>query len=154
MNRNPLLLISRKDLIEASRGDAGERMIRTPANLTRQGFHFVATASQPDDWSRSKAVSKRSRPGPKRLRERMAEAGGVLDGVYYIPQSLLTQRTRREEAIRDILDRFGTPGENCYLASSNRKLLATAAKFGVNTLKIDEKQRLQDHLDALQAALD
>ena len=67
--------------------------------------------------------------------------------VIYIPQSLLTQRTRREEAIRDILDRFGVLAENCYLASSNRKFLSTAAKFGVNTLKIDEKQGLQEHLD-------
>ncbi len=151
MTRQPLLLISRKDLIEASEGDGGDRLVRTLANLTRAGFHFVATASQPDVWSRSSAVSKRSRPGPKRLRDRMAEAGGILDGVYYIPQSLLTQRTRREEAIRDILNRFGVLEENCYLASSNRKFLSTAANFGVKTLKIDEKHRLQDHLDFLQA---
>ena len=154
MTRQPLLLISRQDLIDASQGDAGELLIRSLANLTRQGFHFVATASQPEAWSRSKADSKRGRPGPKRLRDRMAEAGGILDGMYYIPQSLLTQRTRREEAIRDILDRFGTREENCYLASSNRKFLSTAAKFGLKTLKIDENNRLQDHLNRLLETFD
>lgn len=152
MNRQPLLLVSRRDFIEASDGPEGDFVIRTVAELTRTGFHFVATASQPDEWSRNNAVSKRSRPGPKKIRDRLADAGGILDGVYYIPQSLLTQQTRREEALTDLLDRFATMAVDCYLASSNRKLISAASKLGINTLKISQKQSLGDHLDALLKA--
>jgi hypothetical protein len=150
VSRQLLLLISRKDLIDAGSGADSDRLMRQLAGLTRKGFHFVATASQPDAWSKSKAVSKRSRPGPKRLRDRLAESGGILDGVYYIPQSLLTQRTRREEALMDLLSRFGSNASDCYLLSSNRKLLATASNLGINTLKITENNQLTKLLKQLQ----
>lgn len=153
MNRQPLLLISRRDLIEASDGPQGRHFIDVLAGLTRQGFHFVATASQPDDWSRNKAVSKRSRPGPKRLRDRLDESGGVIDGVYYIPQSLLTQKTQREDALKDILERFGTHAKDCYLLSSNKKLLTSASKLGVNVLKVSEKNGLLQLLEQLQQTI-
>jgi hypothetical protein len=153
MNRHPLLLISRSDLLNASKGSDGERMIRTLSGLTRQGFHFVATASQPDVWSRSKAESKRGRPGPKRLRDYLAEAGGIVDGVYYIPQSLLTQRTRREEALRDLLDRFATEATDCYLLSSNRSFISVAESLGINTLKIKDKKPLYVLLASLENTL-
>ena len=149
MSRQALLLISRRDLIEAGSAEDGDRLIRRLSGLTRQGFHFVATASQPDEWSKSKAVSKRSRPGPKRIRDRLAESGGILDGVYYIPQSLLTQRTRREEAIRDLLSRFGSKPKDCHLFSSNTNFIKTASNMGLKAEKIDEKKRLIDLLDQL-----
>ncbi len=153
MNGQPLLLISRRDLLAAGDGPKGEALIRALSELSREGFHFVATASQPDEWSRNSAVSRRSNPEPKRIRDRLAEAGGVLDGVYYIPQSLLTQQTRREEALRDLLDRFATLPGNCYLASSNRKLLAAGSKLGINTRKISSKQPLEVILKELLTAL-
>ena len=121
-------------------------MFRVLAELTRAGYHFVATASQPDEWSKTSALSKRSQPGPRRIRDRLAEAGGILDGVYYIPQSLLTQQTRREEALRDLLQRFTTSAENCYLVSSNRKLVSAAKKLGIHARKISNKQTLKDIL--------
>ena len=129
-------------------------MLRHLSALTRQGFHFVATASQPEEWSRNKAVSKRSRPGPKRIRDRLADFGGILDGLYYIPQSLLTQRTRREEALTDLLCRFGTKSKHCYLFSSNRKFLSTAKKMGIKASKISEKHRLVDLIDKLHERVD
>ena len=150
MNRQPLLLISRKDLLDATSGQEGDRLVRTLASLTRKGFHFVATASQPDEWSKSKAISKRSRPGPKRIRDRLAEAGGILDGVYYIPRSLLTQRTRREEALKDLLERFGTLASDCYVVSSNRNFIKSAKDLGINTRKITDKQELDSLLIELR----
>ena len=149
MNHQPLLLISRKDLLDATSGQEGDRVVRTLASLTRKGFHFVATASQPNEWSKSKAVSKRSRPGPKRIRDRLAEAGGILDGVYYIPQSLLTQRTRREEALTDLLERFATLPADCFLVSSNRNFIKSAKVLGINTRKISEKQGMDSLLTEL-----
>lgn len=150
MNRQPLLLISRRDLLNSTAGPEGDQLVRTLASLTRKGFHFVATASQPDEWSKSKAVSKRSRPGPKRIRDRLAEAGGILDGVYYIPQSLLTQRTRREEALKDLLERFGTLASDCFLVSSNRNFIKTAKGLGINTRKIKDKQDINSLLIQLR----
>lgn len=145
-------MISRRDLLAAGDGPEGDALIRALSELTREGFHFVATASQPDEWSKNSAVAKRSKPGPKRIRDRLAESGGVLDGVYYIPQSLLTQQTRREEALRDLLQRFATPPANCYLASSNRKLVSAGEKLGINTKKITSKQSLGDILKELSTA--
>lgn len=150
MNRQPLLLISRKDLIDATSEQEGDRLVRTLASLTRKGFHFVATASQPDVWSKSKAVSKRSRPGPKRIRDRLAEAGGILDGVYYIPRSLLTQKTRREEALKDLLERFGTPASECFLVSSNRNFIKSAKELGINTRRISDKRDIDSLLVELR----
>ena len=149
MNRQPLLLISRRDLLNATAGEDGDRVVRTLSSLTRRGFHFVATASQPNEWSKNKAVSKRSRPGPKRIRDRLAEAGGILDGVYYIPQSLLTQRTRREEALKDLLERFGTLASDCFLISSNRNFIKSAKSLGINTKKIKDKKNLDSLLKQL-----
>ena len=153
MSRQPLLLISRRDLVPACDGPDGEHVIRLLAGLTRRGFSFVATASQPKEWSRSKAESKRSRPGPRRLRDRLAEAGGLLDGVYYIPQSLMTQRTRNEEALKELLDRFGTEAKDCYLVSTDRALLATARKMQINAVKISEKPGLLSNLEELTQTL-
>lgn len=149
MNHQPLLLISRRDLLDAMSGVDGDHLVRTLSSLTRKGFHFVTTASQPDEWSKNKAISKRSRPGPKRIRDRLAEAGGILDGVYYIPQSLLTQRTRREEALKDLLERFGTRASDCFLISSNRNFIRTAKSFGINTRKIKDKKNLNSLLKQL-----
>ena len=154
MSRQLLLLISRKDLVEATSGSDADRTLRALASLTRQGVHFVATASQPEEWSRSQAESKRSRPGPKRLRDRLAESGGVLDGVYYIPNSLLTQKARREEAIRDLCGRFGLSAGDCYLFSSNRKFLGAASGMGVNAEKINGNNSLGSLLEALETRLD
>lgn len=150
MNRHSLLLVSRRDLLSSSETPEGERFIRALARLTRRGYHLVATASQPDEWTRSSAVSKRRHTGPKRIRDRVAEAGGILDGVYYIPQSLLTQRARREEALRDLLGRFATPAIACYMISSNRKLISAAANLGIHTLKIPDKQKLGNVLEELK----
>ena len=150
MNRQSLLLISRKDLIDAfSRSDA-DQVIRMLAGLTQQGYQLVATANQPDEWSKNNAVSRRSKPGPKRLRDSLAEAGGVLDGVYYIPQSLLTQRTRREEALKDLMARFGLQAASCHLLSSNKKLISVAKSLGINSIKINDKKGLHAPLTRLR----
>jgi hypothetical protein len=153
MYRQTLLLISRRDLVDATSGPDADRTLRALAALTRRGMNFVATVSQPQEWSRSQAESKRSRPGPKRLRDRLAESGGVLDGVYYIPNSLLTQKARREEALRDLSERFGVPLSDCYLFSGNRKFLSVASGLGVHAGKVSENKALYGLLESLAEQL-
>ena len=53
MAETRLLLISRDDILRVADGTHGERLFRTLARLTRSGYQLLATASQPDDWSRS-----------------------------------------------------------------------------------------------------
>src|SRR6056300_675834 len=100
MQKQPLLLISRRDILAASQQPDGRRVIQVLANLTRQGYQLVATASLSKEWNKNLAISKRSAPIPKGVRQIISEAGGTMDGVYYVPQSLLTQRAHRETALK------------------------------------------------------
>ena len=151
MSPHPLLLVSRRDLLDACNGPGGERLVSQLAGLTRRGYRLVTMASQPDEWSRSKAESKRCKPPSQRIRDRIAEAGGVLNGIYYIPQSFLTQKTRREEALKDLLSRFSTESGDCYLVSSSRSFLAVAHKLGIRDIRLDENTDLSAALVGLPA---
>ena len=73
----------------------------------------------------------------------------MLDGVYYIPHSLLTQKARREEAIRDLLERFGAQATDCYLVTNNKKFIAAAKKVGVKAQKIKNINSLCKKLESL-----
>lgn len=146
MPSKPLLLISRSDLREAAEGDGGDRLVRLLARLTRQGFHLLSVASQPDDWSSKNAVSRRSQPVQRTLRQRVSEAGGQIDGVYYIPRSVLTQKKKRLDALQDIMSRFGMEPSRVYLLSSGRKLLNAADSLGMNTIRLGRDATLQKQL--------
>ena len=147
MQKQPLLLISRKDILAASQQPDGRRVIQLLAKLTRQGYQLVATASLSKEWTKNLAISKRSAPIPKGVRQIISEAGGTMDGVYYVPQSLLTQRANRETALKDILSRFGTPPAECYLFSSSRKFVAAARRLNIKAFDIDNKNTLDSLLE-------
>lgn len=147
MAAQPLLLISRNDLREAAEGSGGDHLVRQLARLTRQGFHLLSVASQPDDWSGKDAVSRRSLPAGRSTRQRVTEAGGHLDGVYYIPRSMLTQKKKRLDALHDIMTRFSMEASNVYLLSSGSKLLGAAESLGIKTLKVGRKAPLTELLD-------
>ena len=119
------------------------------AQLTRHGFQLVATASLTHDWSKNEAVSSRSHPGPKGLRQMIEEAGGAIDAVYYVPHSLLTQKTRREAALRDILERFAVEPSECYLLSSERKFVSIAESLGIRAQVIGDGEPLTALLETL-----
>lgn len=146
MQKQSLLLISRRDILAASQQEGGQRLVQTLANLTRQGYRLLATASLSNEWTKSLAVSRRSAPAPKGVRQIISEAGGTLDGVYYVPQSLLTQRTNRETALKDILERFGAHPAECYLFSSSRKFVVAARRLDIKAFDIDNKNPLDSLL--------
>jgi len=152
MARHPLLIIGRRDILGPADGSQDPDVLGKLAQLTRLGYQLVSTASLTHDWSKNAAVSSRSRPGPKGLRHYVEEAGGTLDAVYYVPHSLLTQKTRREAALRDILERFAVAAEDCYLFSSSRKFVAVAESLGIHAEAISEDRPLAGLLDALQDA--
>ncbi len=142
MNRSEreLLLIGRDDILKLMNDEADSaeaaRVFRLLATLTRQGYHLLATARQPEQWTGEHGSPDDALFGPDSIRKRVADAGGKLDGVYYLRRSLLTQQRNREDALQDILRRYGVRSENCILISSRKKLLATAQQLGFQTTQL------------------
>ena len=150
-----LLLISRDDILAVMKEGAAERVFRLLAILTRQGHHLLATAPQPEHWSGEHGSPDDALLGPGSIRKRLADAGGKLDGVYYLRRSLLTQRRDREDALKDILRRYGARAQNCMLISSRRKFIAAAHDLGFLTRPLNQQTGLQETLEEIAAkALD
>ncbi len=80
------------------------------------------------------------------LLERSRTAGGELEGVYYVPRSLLTQDRNREGALRDILKRFRVEPAVTILISSSSPFLKAAARLGIATYEIALKGKLGKNL--------
>ena len=98
MQDRHLLLISRDDILSLMGDGQDTRLFRLLARFTRSGFHLLATASQPERWSSSHGGPDDALLGPDSIRKRLSDAGGALDGVYYVPRSLLTQKRNRVQA--------------------------------------------------------
>ncbi|HET6565531.1 MAG TPA: hypothetical protein VFG52_08980 [Xanthomonadales bacterium] len=151
-SEHELLLISRDDILavmkEADSASA-ERMFRMLASLTRQGYHLLATAPQPEQWTGEHGSPDDALLGPDSIRKRLSDAGGKLDGVYYLRRSLLTQRRNREDALEDILRRYGVQAENCTLISSRRKFLVAARGLGFPTIRLSKENTLLEVLEIM-----
>jgi hypothetical protein len=150
-----LLMISRDDILEVGAGPQGEHLFRLLARLTRLGFQLLATAPQPDDWSHDQGGPDDALLGPQSIRKRLADAGGTLDGIYYVPRSLFTQRRNREEALQDIMQRYAIEPAQCFLYSSSRKFVDAAASLGIHATALgDGRPLMQELKDLLQGAED
>jgi hypothetical protein len=68
--------------------------------------------------------------------ERTRAAGGELEGVYYVPRSLLTQDRNREGALVDILKRYSMESADTVLLSSSSPFLKAASRLGIATLEV------------------
>jgi hypothetical protein len=149
MPEQRLLMISRDDILEVGKEGQGERLFRMLARLTRLGYQLLATAPQPDDWSRDHGGPDDALLGPQSIRRRLADAGGTIDGIYYVPRSLFTQRRNREEALRDIMQRYAIEPAHCFLFSSSRKFVDAAASLGISATALGEGRQLMQELKAL-----
>ena len=149
MAEQRLLMISRDDILRLGAGKQGEVLFRTLARLTRAGFQLLATAPQPDDWSRDHGGPDDALLGPDSIRRRLADAGGMLDGVYYVPRSLFTQKRNREAALADIMKRYGIAPSHCHLFSSSRKFVEAAADMGIDATTLSTDRQLMQGLKAL-----
>lgn len=146
MGSASLILISRDDILAHAQGDSGDRLFRLLSRLTRQGFQLLSTAPQPEEWY---SCHDEALLGPESIRKRLAESGGTLDGVYYIPRSSLTQRRNRQEALRDILERYNTGVKDCFLFSSSRKFVRAASQMGINATQLSGPGSLEPALKQL-----
>ena len=144
-----LLLVSRDDILRVMKHGQGDLLFRELAGLTRQGFHLLATAAQPEEWSGEHGSPDDALLGPESIRKRLSDAGGSLDGVYYVRRSLLTQKRNREDALRDILQRYSLPPPGCTLLSSHQKFLQAASELGIHTTLLNPHHDLIEALAAV-----
>jgi len=149
MQKQRLLLISRDDILDVADDEHNTQLFRILARFTRQGYHLLATAPQPDQWSSSHGGPDDALLGPGSIRERLADAGGVLDGVYYVQRSLLTQKRNRVQALEDILQRYVANPDHCHLFSSSRKFVEVARELGIHATHLNTMRRLSTELKTL-----
>ena len=76
----------------------------------------------------------------------------MLDGVYYVPRSLFTQKRNREAALSDIMKRYGIAPSHCHLFSSSRKFAEAAADLGIDAVALGDDRQLMHGLKALLKA--
>ena len=148
MRKRRLLLISRDDILNVVDGKQDTRLFRTLARFTRQGYQLLATAPQPERWSAHGGPDS-ALLGPGSIRERLADAGGVLDGVYYVQRSLLTQKRNSIQALRDILQRYAAKPDHCHLFSSSGKFVEVATELGFHATHLSPERKLTDELKTL-----
>ncbi len=144
-----LLLVSRDDILKVVTNDHDTPLFRTLARFTHQGYHLLATAPQPDRRSSSHGGPDDTLLGPGSIRERLANAGGVLDGVYYVQRSLLTQKRNRVQALRDIVQRYAVNPDHCHLFSSSRKFVEVARELGIHATRLRRECSLTTELKTL-----
>ncbi len=144
-----LLLISRDDILGEVEAGNGEALFRKLATLTRLGIHLLATAPQPEKWTGEHGSPDDSLLGPESIRKRLQDAGGKLDGVYYVRRSLLTQRRNRVDALKDILERYGVEPGNCTLLSSKRKYTRVAIDMGIEGIPLTRGNSLLTAVERL-----
>ena len=144
-----LLLISRDDIYAADTR-LGKRVYRLLGWFSRHGYHLLATAPQADRWlPDSKAVDS-ALIGPDSIRDQINDAGGNLDGVYYVRKSLLTQRRNREEALTDILERYALKADHCYLLSGSGKFVQAALGLGIRSTHLTRDTTLEGVLKSMK----
>lgn len=149
MQERRLLLISRDDILASMGDELDTRLFRLLARFTRSGYHLLATASQPERWSSRHGGPDDALLGPDSIRKRLSDAGGALDGVYYVPRSLLTQKRNRVQALQDMLQRYAVSPERCYLFSSAKSYVAVAKGLGIHATHLTSKNTLQSNLKEL-----
>jgi hypothetical protein len=142
-------MISRDDILQVGAGKQGDRLFRTLARLTRLGFQLLATAPQPDDWSRDHGGPDDALLGPESIRKRLSDAGGTIDGIYYVPKSLFTQKRNRDAALLDIMRRYAIEPSHCYLFSSSRKFVDAAIGLGIKGTALGNSKQLMQELKVL-----
>jgi hypothetical protein len=138
-----LLIISRDALLDAIRGPvdpaadtSDEGLFRSLANISRHGYHLLLTAPEPDRWVPTRGNVDDALNSQNMLIERVQSAGGEIDGVYYVPRSLLTQDRNREGALVDILQRYALNPDAATLVSSSAPFLKAAERLRLTAIEV------------------
>ncbi|HSM69295.1 MAG TPA: hypothetical protein VK830_06235 [Xanthomonadales bacterium] len=135
-NDKPLLIISRDALLEALQKAGSGPVFRLVAGLGRKGHRIILTAPEPERWVPTRRHVDQVLVEQQTLMKSARAAGGDIDGVYYVPRSLLTQDRNRREALEDILRRYQLAPDSAILLSSSAPFLKAAHRLGIDTREI------------------
>lgn len=145
-----LLIVSRDAVLDAG-AEAAPQIYRQLAGLYRRGFSLMLTASEPDHWVPTRGSVDSALQQQARIQEGIQQAGGDLDGVYYVPRSLLTQDRNRLGALRDILKRYSAQPAQAILVSASIPFLKAAQRLGIETHEISlERKSASNILEVLK----
>ena len=154
MSAQSLLLVSRNDILEVSKGAESKKLFRLLSWLTRHGFHLLATAAMPDPNNSKdrwlKGGGDAALFGQDSLRSKINEAGGTLDGVYYVPRSFIAQNRNRTSSLSDMMQRYAASPQATFLYSSSRKWAETAARLNINATCLESPGQLIEELSRLK----
>lgn len=157
MSVQNLLLISRNDILAVAEGDDSKTLFRLLSWLTRRGYHLLATAAMPDHSNSRERWLKGGGDadlfGPDSIRSQIDEAGGTLDGVYYVPRSFFSQNKNRINALNDMMQRYNASPDTTYLFSSSKKWAETAQKLGIRATCLEKTRQLVEMLGELRNQL-
>ena len=149
-----LLMISRNDILNVADAADHTALFRLLAWLTRNGFHLIATAPMPDhhdsreQWL--KGGGDAALVGPDSIRSRVVAAGGTLDGVYYVPKSLILQKKNRLSSLRDMLERYAVAPDSAWLFSSSKRWVEAALELNIRATALSSSNDLLQHLAELK----
>ncbi len=141
-----LLIISRDALLDAEQHPKADSVFRLLAYLNRSGIHVLLTAPEPDHWVPTRGNLDEALDSQRRLLKKVHDAGGELEGVYYVPRSLFTQDRNREGALRDILERYSLQPGHARLLSSSIPFLKAASRLGIETHEITPAGKEESNL--------
>lgn len=130
-----LLIISRDALLDALSEKDTRPLFRSIAALQHRGLRLLLTAAEPDRWLPTRKNVDSALNTQRELLESFRAAGGDLEGVYYVPRSLLTQDRNREFALKDILRRYSLPADEATLISSSNPFVRAAQRLGLRAFE-------------------
>jgi hypothetical protein len=144
-----LLMISRKVLEAHASGKDGDTVYRRLAGIHRRGVHLLITVAAPDAWKPTRGDADSDLALQGKIQEAIWEAGGEMDGVYYVRRSFFTQDRNRTGALNDILSRYHVKASKAALISSSTAFLKAATGLGINCHQIDQDPSPEKPLEKL-----
>ena len=149
-----LLLISLKLLQNQGDNPTGDVVYRLLAGLHRRGVSLLLTAPAPDAWKPTRGDPDTALALQGQIQQAVWEAGGEMDGVYYVRRSLFTQDRNRTGALNDILLRYHLKAGRAALISSSSAFLKAAESLGIQSHYVGHepgaKSSLADLLKSLK----
>lgn len=107
MSSQAPILVDR-GLLPASGQSISSRLMRRFAEMNQRDRPLVLLAERPDRWTPTRNRVDRALEGQGALDSEILRGGGALDAVLYLDLGLFSRRRRRQAALEDLADRYGT----------------------------------------------
>lgn len=133
-----LIIISRDALLEALQGEDSRSIFRDMATLSRRGHRILLTAPEPDRWVPTRKTVDGALDSQRELTDLARTEGADIEGIYYVPRSLLTQDRNREGALTDILSRYARRPDQATLISSSPPFLRAAERLEIEAIEVSD----------------